>query len=58
MGRPVLTFLQHKLGHGITGKVVKNLAIGALRRRKIASLELLRGLPGHRAKLLIPIADA
>jgi cytochrome bd-type quinol oxidase subunit 2 len=27
-------------------------------RRKIADLELLRGLPGHRAQLLIPIANS
>src|SRR5258708_3917787 len=28
-----------------------------LGRREVGSLELLRGLPGHRAQLLVPIAD-
>ena len=55
---PFLAFHQHKLSHGIAGKVIKDRAIRQLRRRNIASLEILRSLPGHRAELLIPIADA
>jgi len=47
----------HELRQGILGKLVQDVTVGTLCCRKIASLELLRGLPGHRAQLLIPIAD-
>jgi hypothetical protein len=58
IGRPAfLAFLQHECGHRIAGKVVKDSAIGALGRHKIAGLEFLRGLPSHRAQLLVPIAN-
>src|SRR5712671_2484848 len=53
-----LAFLQHELGHGIAGKVVKDGAIGALCRRKIASLDLLRGMVSHCAELFVRIADS
>src|SRR5260221_14347460 len=47
----------HELRQGILGKLVQDVTVGTLCCGKIASLELLRGLPGHRAQLLIPIAD-
>ena len=53
-----LTILQHELGHGIARKVVKDGPISALCRRKVASLDVFRGLPGHRAELLVPIANS
>jgi hypothetical protein len=60
MDRPCAfpALLQHEPGHGIVGKLFQDGAIGALRRGEIASLKILRSSPGHRAELLVPIADA
>src|SRR5882724_6095947 len=50
-------FRDHRPGQGIFGKLSQDVTIGQLCGWKISSLELLRGLPSHRAQLLLPIAD-
>jgi hypothetical protein len=47
----------HQPGQGIFGKLFQNVTIGPLCGCKISGLELLRGLPRHRAQLLIPIVN-
>src|SRR3981081_731199 len=52
-----LAFRHHEPGQGIFGELFQDVAVGTLGRRKIASLEFLRSMPGHRAQRLIPIAS-
>src|SRR5882724_12712453 len=50
-------FRDHEPGKRIFGELLQDVTISTLCGRQISGLELLRGLPGHRAQLLIPIAN-
>src|SRR3979490_1139628 len=52
-----LAFRHHESGQGVFRKFVQDVAVGPLGRRKIASFEFLRSMPGHRAQRLVPVAN-